>query len=115
MGMRKDWQTAKSNSELAFKHLDEETKKKNQSKSAQDILTSGFEPYPIKFDKKLGPALDDWESADKKKDAVKKEKAAKQAKVAIDYYEAQAKKLNGAAQTLLTSELAKIKNKLGLH
>jgi hypothetical protein len=115
MGMRKDWQTAKSNSELAFKHLDEETKKKNQSKSANDILSGGFEPYPINFNKKLGPALDDWESADKKKDDKKKQNAAKQAKTAIDYYEAQAKELKGPAQTFLTSELGKIKTKLGLH
>lgn len=115
MGMRKDWQKAKSDSELAFKHLDEENKKKNQSKSAQEILTSGFEPYPIKFSKNLGPALDNWEAAEKKKDTAKMATAVKQAKTAIDFYENEAKKLKGHAQTFLTSELTKIKNKLGVH
>ena len=114
MGMRKDWQQAKSNSELAFKH-DEETVKKNASKSSGDILNHGFEAYPIKFNKNLGPALDAWEAASKKNDGTKKAAAIKQAQPAIQYYENEAKKLKGHAQTLLVTELSKIKKTLGLH
>jgi len=113
MGMRSDWQKAKGSSEFAFKQ-DKETLAKNKDKvQTGEVLASGFEPYPIKFDKKLGPALDDWEKA---KDGVKKTDAAKKAKIAIDYYQDQAtKKLKGPAQVLLTSELTKLKNKLGIH
>lgn len=115
MGMRKDWQTAKSNSEQAFKQ-DEDTLAKNRDKvKSGDVLTSGFEPYPIKFSKNLGPALDNWESAEKKKDNAKKATAVKKAQPAIEFYEKEAKKLKGHAQTFLTSELTKIKKTLGIH
>jgi hypothetical protein len=112
MGMRKDWQTAKSNSELAFK---EGSKGANREKiKSGDVLTSGFEPYPIKFSKNLGPALDDWEAAEKKKDATKKAAAVKKAQPAIQHYEEEAKKLKGHAQTFLTTELTNIKKTLGI-
>ena len=113
MGMRNDWQKAKSSSEFAFKE-DAETLAKNRDKvRSGDVLNSGFEPYPIKFSKKLGPALDDWEKA---KDGAKKADAVKRAKAAIDFYQSEAtKKLKGHAQTFLTSELTKLKNTLGIH
>ncbi len=114
MGMRKDWQSAKSNSELAFKH-DEDVKAGNREKiKSGDVLTEGFEPYPIKFSKNLGPALDDWEAAEKKKDEKKKAVAVTKAKTAIDFYEKEAKKLKGHAQTFLTTELTAIKKTMGI-
>jgi hypothetical protein len=112
MGMRTDWQKAKSTSEFAFKQEKDTLAKNKEKVKTGDVLTSGFEPYPIKFDKKLGPALDDWEKA---KDSSKKADAAKRAKTAIDHYESEAKKLKGVAQQVLTTELSKLKKTLGLH
>jgi hypothetical protein len=57
MGLRSDWQTKKKESEDKFKA--------EHAKELLQVHTQGLTPYPLKFDLKLGPTLDDLEKAQK--------------------------------------------------
>jgi ribosome-binding protein aMBF1 (putative translation factor) len=59
MTLREAWKTKKKESEEAFK--------KEHAKEVLKVHTDGLTPYPIKYDLGLGPALENLESAQKKK------------------------------------------------
>jgi hypothetical protein len=102
MAMRKDWQSAKSLAEFAFK---------KDHPVQGDVHINPPAPYPVKFKEDLGPTLDDYEKA---KTATDKAKYARKAKDVIKNYRASittAKDMKTAGKVLLDA-LAKIEKAL---
>lgn len=85
MGMRKEWQDAKSLSETAFKKA---------NPIGKDPHINPPKPYPLKFKEDLGPTLD---SLEKTTNLGNLEKYTSQAKKVIGSYRTQ---VNGAKNAL---------------
>jgi len=102
MGLRNDWQAAKSSAKDIFK--------KEHPVTVQGNMPVA-DPYTLLFKEDLGPTLDSFEKATKPED---KAKYSKKAKDVITSYKAQIAKTKDlkSAGKVLTDALAKIEAKL---
>jgi hypothetical protein len=78
MTLRQVWQTRKEESEEAFK--------KAHAHELHNVHTEGLTPFPLKFELGLGPALDSFESAQKKNKAADVQKYKTKAKDIVGKY-----------------------------
>jgi hypothetical protein len=78
MTLREVWQTRKHESEEAFK--------KEHAHEVLKAATEGVTGYPLKFELGLGPALDNFESAKKKKKELDEKKFLGKSKEIVGKY-----------------------------
>lgn len=71
MALRKQWSDAKDLSVHAFKDETKGQNKDGKPVTRDDILNGNIPAYPLKFKEDLGPTLDKYEAAVKKKDPKK--------------------------------------------